>query len=160
MEKTNAIRILDKRKIKYETIKYNYDPENLNVAKIAAANNMDVAMIYKTLVAKGDKTGIMVAVVPGNAALDLKALAKVSHNKKIALVPVKEIQGITGYIRGGCSPLGMKKSFPVYVDEAVNTLDIVYVNAGQRGLLFGVKPSDLQTVSRAEILPISKAFDE
>lgn len=121
---------------------------------------MDVAMIYKTLVAKGDKTGILVAVVPGDAALDLKALAKASRNKKIALIPVKEIQGITGYIRGGCSPLGMKKSFPVYIDEAVTKHDLVYVNAGQRGLLFGLEPSDLQAVSRAEILPISKALDE
>ena len=160
MEKTNAIRILDKRKIKYEVIKYTYDPENLDVAKIAEVNNLDVATVYKTLVAKGDKTGILVALVPGDAALDLKALAKASRNKKIALVPVKEIQGVTGYIRGGCSPLGMKKNFPVYIDELVTKLDLVYVNAGQRGLLFGLKPTDLQTVTRAEILTISKPIEE
>jgi len=160
VEKTNAIRKLDTRKIKYEIKAYTYDPENLSVEKIAEANKMEVTTIYKTLIAKGDRTGILIAVVPGNLALDLKALAKASRNKKITLVPVNEIQKITGYIRGGCSPLGMKKNFPVYMDEAVNKLDLVYVNAGQRGLLFGVKPTDLQTVTRAEICPISKIVDE
>ena len=143
MEKTNAIRILDKRKIKYEIIKYTYDPENLNVAKIAEANNMDVAMIYKTLVAKGDKTGILVAVVSGDAALDLKALAKASRNKKIALIPVKEIQGITGYIRGGCSPLGMKKAYPVFIDESAIEWEEILINAGSRGTLFGCSADEL-----------------
>ena len=160
MKKTNAIRILDQHKISYQLVAYQYDPDNLSVENIAQSNDLAVASVFKTLVAKGDKTGIMVAVVAGDAQLNYKALAKISHNKKISLIPVKEIQAVTGYIRGGCSPLGMKKPFPVYLDEAANDLDIIYVNAGQRGLLFGIKPSELIQVTNGVLAPISHRNQE
>lgn len=149
IKKTNAIRLLEKNKIAYEIIEYQYDPENLDVAKIAADNQLELEAIYKTLVIKGDKTGVWVAVVPGNKTLSLKAMAQASNNKKVAMVPVKEIQGLTGYIRGGCSPLGMKKDYPVVIDTTAQNLPLIFVNAGQRGILFGVKPDDLQAVSEA-----------
>lgn len=148
-KKTNAIRLLEKHNKTYEIIEYQYDPENLDVAKIAADNQLELASIYKTLVLKGDKTGVWVAVVPGNKTLSLKAMAQASSNKKVAMVPVKEIQGLTGYIRGGCSPIGMKKAYPVVIDDSAQALDMVFVNAGQRGILFGVNPHDLQEVSQA-----------
>jgi Cys-tRNA(Pro)/Cys-tRNA(Cys) deacylase len=100
-------------------------------------------------VAKGDKTGIVVAVIPGQNELNFKALAKASGNKKITLVQVKELLELTGYIRGGCSPIGMKKAYPVFIDQDAAQEEIIYVNAGQRGILFGAKPEDIQKVSRA-----------
>ena len=148
-KKTNAIRLLEKHKIEYHTIEYQYDPENLDVAKIAEDNQLELAAVYKTLVIKGDKTGVWVAVVPGDKSLSLKAMAHASSNKKIAMVPVKEIQGLTGYIRGGCSPLGMKKAYPVVIDTNAQKLEKIFINAGQKGTLVGVKPNDLQEVSKA-----------
>lgn len=147
MKKTNAIRLLDRNKITYELVEYTYDTEDLSVPKIAEENNLQVEQVYKTLVAKGDKTGLMVAVVRGDLSLNFKALAKVSGNKKIALIPVKDIQELTGYIRGGCSPLGMKKDYSVYIDEHAKESNLIYVNAGARGLLMGLAPEDLLRVS-------------
>lgn len=148
-KKTNAIRLLDKQQINYQIIEYKYDPENLDVAKIAQDNELALSSIYKTLVIKGDRTGIWVAVIPGDKSLSLKRMAQVSNNKKIAMVPVKDIQGLTGYIRGGCSPLGMKKNYPIIMDSSAQELDIMYVNAGQRGILVGVNPKDLQATTQA-----------
>lgn len=148
-KKTNAIRLLDTHQKPYQTLEYQYDPDNLDVAKIAADNQMEITAIYKTLVLKGDKTGVWVAVIPGDKTLSLKALAQVSGNKKVAMVPVKDIQGLTGYIRGGCSPLGMKKAYPVVIDELAKAQELMYVNAGQRGIFVGVNPYDLQEVSKA-----------
>ena len=148
-KKTNAIRLLEKHQKTYQIIEYKYDPENLDVAKIATDNQLELAAIYKTLVLKGDKTGIWVAVVPGDKTLSLKAMAQASGNKKVAMVPVKDIQGLTGYIRGGCSPLGMKKTYPVIIDTLAKTQELIFVNAGQRGILVGVNPDDLQEVSQA-----------
>ena len=126
MSPTNAIRILKAKKIAYTLLEYAYEEDDLSVSKIATDNGLPVEQIFKTLVAKGDKTGVVVAVVSGVQSLDLKGLAKVSGNKKIALIPVKEIQGLTGYIRGGCSPIGMKKNFPVYVDETALNFDKIF----------------------------------
>ncbi|OJJ15468.1 aminoacyl-tRNA deacylase [marine bacterium AO1-C] len=148
-KKTNAIRLLEKHHKTYQTVEYQYDPENLDVAKIAADNQLELTSIYKTLVLKGDKTGIWVAVVPGNKTLSLKAMAQASSNKKVAMVPVKDIQGLTGYIRGGCSPLGMKKAYPVVIDDSAQAQELIFVNAGQRGILVGLNPHDLQEVSNA-----------
>jgi len=148
-KKTNAIRLLEKHHKTYQIIEYQYDPENLDVAKIAADNQLELAAIYKTLVLKGDKTGVWVAVIPGDKTLSLKALAQASGNKKMAMVPVKDIQGLTGYIRGGCSPLGMKKAYPVIIDNLAKVQELIFVNAGQRGILVGVNPDDLQEVSQA-----------
>ncbi|WP_299459129.1 Cys-tRNA(Pro) deacylase [uncultured Microscilla sp.] len=155
-KKTNALRLLDKHKAAYKTITYEYDPENLDVAKIAADNQLELTSIYKTLVVKGDKTGVWVAVVPGNKNLSLKAMAQASNNKKVAMVPVKEIQGLTGYIRGGCSPLGMKKDYPVVIDTNAQVLPTIFVNAGQRGILVGVSPNDLQKITGAAWAAISE----
>jgi Cys-tRNA(Pro)/Cys-tRNA(Cys) deacylase len=144
-KKTNAIRILERQGIAFETAAYTYDAEEgLSVALIAQANGLPLERIFKTLVAKGDKTGLAVALVPGDSELDFKALAKASGNKKMALVPVKDIQPLTGYIRGGCSPIGMKKDYPVFIDASALEHEQIYVNAGQRGLLLLLRPSDLQ----------------
>lgn len=143
-KKTNAIRLLDAQKVNYELLEYEYDPENLDVGVIAAKNKLPLEQLYKTLVARGDKTGVVVAVIPGDKVLDLKKLAKVSHNKKTELVPVKELQGLTGYIRGACSPLGMKKRFPVFLAEEATEIDFLYINAGTRGLFIGLHPKGLE----------------
>jgi Cys-tRNA(Pro)/Cys-tRNA(Cys) deacylase len=148
MKKTNAMRLLDQQKVPYEVFEYEYDPEHLNVELIAGQNGLPVELVYKTLVAEGDKTGVVVAVVPGHCELDLKALAALSGNKKIALVPVKDIQNLTGYIRGGCSPIGMKKKYPVWIDEAAKSLDFIYVNAGVRGILLKLAPKQLVQVTQ------------
>ena len=111
MTKTNALRLLDKANISYRLIAYTYDAENLDVAKIAADNQLALGQVYKTLVCTGDKTGPIVVIVPGDESLDVKALAQVSGNKKIALLPLKDLTSTTGYVRGGCSPLGMNKKF-------------------------------------------------
>lgn len=155
MKKTNALRLLGQKKIPYETLEYEYNEENLSVKKIAGDNFLEVDNVFKTLVAKGDKTGIIVAVVSGSESLNLKALAKVSKNKKIALIPVKELLGITGYIRGGCSPIGMKKNFPVFLDTRANDFEEIYVNAGVRGILVKLKVDDLLKATNGSIVDIS-----
>lgn len=146
MTKTNAIRILQSQKIPFDLITYTYDANNLNVADIANNNNLPVAQVFKTLVAKGNKTGIVVALVSGDKSLNFKLLAKASGNKKITLVAVKDLLALTGYIRGGCSPLGMKKQFPVFIDKAALAFDTIYVNAGKRGILIGIEPEQLAGV--------------
>ncbi len=138
------MRLLDQQKIKYALFEYHYDPDNLELKKPVHDNGGEVPLIYKTLVAKGDKTGIVVAVIARDAKLHFKRLAKASGNKKITLIAVKELQTTTGYIRGGCSPIGMKKPFPVFIDANATREEIIYVNAGLRGLLIGVEPNDLQ----------------
>ena len=154
-KKTDALRLLDARKIPYETVAYQYDADDLSVEHIASDNGLQLERIFKTLVAKGDKYGIAVAVVPGDKTLDFKALAKASGNKKIALIPVKDIQEVTGYIRGGCSPIGMKKDYPVYLDTSALAYDVIYVNAGQRGLLAGLSPQALKQAAAAEVAEIA-----
>ncbi|MEZ4985396.1 MAG: Cys-tRNA(Pro) deacylase [Saprospiraceae bacterium] len=140
MSKTNAIRLLEKEGIAYRVVPYTYNADNLDVAKIAADNGLALAQVFKTLVCKGDKTGIVVAVIPGDQQLDLKTLAQASGNKKIALLPMGELQAATGYMRGGCSPIGMKKNYPVYLDRAAEPWDEILINAGARGLLFAAHP--------------------
>jgi len=155
MKKTNALRILERNKIPYQTLEYTYDPDNLDVRKIAADNDLDAKEVYKTLVAKGDKTGLLVAVIPGDKKLDRKALGKASGNKKINLVEISKLEKLTGYIRGGCSPIGMKSNPPVYLDASAEELDLIWVNAGVRGLLFGVGADDLVAASKAQVEDIS-----
>lgn len=155
MKKTNALRLLDQKKIPYGTLEYEYNEENLSVKKIAGDNFLEVDNVFKTLVAKGDKTGVIVAVISGSETLNLKALAKFSKNKKIALIAVKELLGITGYIRGGCSPMGMKKNFPVFLDARANDFEEIYVNAGVRGLLVKLKVDDLLKATNGSMVEIS-----
>ena len=154
-KKTNALRLLDAQKARYETVEYHYDADDLSVEHIAKDNGLPLARIFKTLVAKGDKNGVAVAVVPGHKNLDFKALAKASGNKKMALVAVKDIQSLTGYIRGGCSPIGMKKDYPVYLDTSALAYDVIYVNAGQRGLLVGLSPEALRRATGAVVREIA-----
>lgn len=156
MKKTNALRILDRRKIPYKTLMYQYDEENLSVENIAMNNGLRVEKVFKTLLAKGDKNGVVVAVISGKSILDFKALAKISKNKKIALVPVKELLQTTGYIRGGCSPIGMKKPFPIFVDSDAEPFDEIYVNAGVRGLLVKLRVQDLLKVTNGILAEISR----
>lgn len=143
MKKTNAARLLDRLKIDYETKEYPVDESDLSAEHVAESIGQPLDRVFKTLVARGDKTGIVVACVPGGAELDLKALATASGNKRVALVPLKEVLPLTGYMRGGCSPLGMKKNYPVYIDESAFQYDTIYFSAGLRGLQLHMKPGDL-----------------
>ncbi|MCH2021242.1 MAG: Cys-tRNA(Pro) deacylase [Saprospiraceae bacterium] len=143
MKKTNAIRLLTQKKIEFKLLEYTYLPDNLSLSKIADDNNLQLHQVYKTLVLKGDKTGVVVALVAGDKSLDLKKFAAVSGNKKVTLLAVKELQKYTGYIRGGCSPIGMKKNYEVYISEEAKTISLIYINAGARGLLVGLAPLDL-----------------
>ncbi|MBL7793345.1 MAG: Cys-tRNA(Pro) deacylase [Saprospiraceae bacterium] len=151
MKKTNAMRILDRHNVAYIEAPYSYDPEQLGVSTIAAALGLPVGQVYKTLVATGDKTGVLVAVIPGDKELDFKLLSQYSCNKKISLVPLKDLQSLTGYIRGGCSPVGMKKNYPVWFDESALSWDRIYINAGQRGMLIGVAPQEVIRVTQAGV---------
>jgi Cys-tRNA(Pro)/Cys-tRNA(Cys) deacylase len=143
MTKTNAARILDKQGINYELLAYEVDETDLSATSVAEKIGQNIEQIFKTLVLRGDKTGIFVCVIPGGEELDLKKAAQSSRNKNAAMVAVKEIQELTGYIRGGCSPIGMKKKYPTYIDESCILYDFIFVSAGMRGLQFKIVPNDL-----------------
>lgn len=154
INKTNAARLLDKAKIKYELVSYEVDENDLAATHIATQLGEDIRQVFKTLVLKGDKTGHFVCVVPGDAEVDLKKAAKVSGNKKVDLIPMKELLPTTGYIRGGCSPVGMKKAFPTYFHSTCMDFDYIYVSAGVRGLQLKIAPADLVKYVRASIAEI------
>ncbi|MBE6217751.1 MAG: Cys-tRNA(Pro) deacylase [Bacteroidales bacterium] len=142
-EKTNAARLLDKAGIPYRLIPYEFDENDLAAQHVADSLGQDIACVFKTLVLHGDKSGYIVCVIPGNGEVDLKALAKVSGNKKVEMIPMKDLLGVTGYIRGGCSPVGMKKRFPTYFHSTALDHEIIYVSAGVRGLQLEISPSEL-----------------
>ena len=142
-EKTNAARLLDKAGIKYDLIPYEVDENDLAAQHVADSLGQDISRVFKTLVLHGDKTGYIVCVIPGNGEVDLKALAKVSGNKKVEMIAMKDLLAVTGYIRGGCSPVGMKKRFPTYFHSSANDFDTIYVSAGVRGLQLAISPGDL-----------------
>lgn len=142
-EKTNAARLLDKAGIVYQLIPYEVDENDLAAQHVADSLGQDIAMVFKTLVLHGDKTGHIVCVVPGNMEVDLKALAKVSGNKKVEMIAMKDLLAVTGYIRGGCSPIGMKKRFPTYFHSTVMNFDHIYVSAGVRGMQIEISPARL-----------------
>ncbi len=150
------MRILDRAKIKYETVPYTYDAENLDVGFIARENGLELETVFKTLVLKGDRNGVLVAVVAGNRSLNMKAAARLSGNKKIHLMPIKELEKNTGYIRGGCSPIGMKKKYPVLLDKTAESFPLIYINAGTRGLLLGLPPEELIKVSDALVCGVGE----
>ncbi len=156
-KKTNAARILDEKNIEYTLIEYQVDEDHLDAVHVAAEVGMPAAQVFKTLVVRGDKTGPVFAVIPGDGELDLKALAKVSGNKRAELVHLKEVLPLTGYIRGGCSPLGAKKNYPVYLDETCILWDKIAVSAGQRGLQIFLNPDDLVKATGAEVANIIHA---
>ncbi len=140
--KTNAARLLDKLGIAYEILNYEVDPDDLAAESTAQKVGLPPEQVFKTLVVRGDQTGICFAVLPGNAHLDLKALARISGNRKIETVPLKEVQPLTGYIRGGVTALASKKSYPTYVDETATLFDKITVSGGMRGMLILLNPSD------------------
>ena len=158
--KTIAARMLDQLKIVYELRAYEVNEDELDAVTVARKVNMPPEATFKTLVARGDKTGVVMACVPADTELDLKKFAAVTGNKKIELVAVKELQGLTGYIRGGVSPLGTKKKFPVYLDETAILHDLVSVSAGQRGLQMILAPPDLQRAADANFADITKPLTE
>lgn len=143
IEKTNAVRLLDKAGLKYNLIPYEVDENDLAAQHVADSLGQDIAKVFKTLVLHGDKTGHIVCVIPGNMEVDLKALAKVSGNKKVEMIAMKDLLSVTGYIRGGCSPIGMKKRFPTYFHTSATDHDVIYVSAGVRGLQIEINPLEL-----------------
>ncbi len=143
MKKTNAARILERMNIDYRLSEFAVDESDLSAQNAADKLGLPVEQVFKTLVARGDKTGVVIASIPGNGELNLKALAKLSGNKKVELVPLKEIQQITGYIRGAVSPLGMKNSYPFYLDRDAFNHELITVSAGIRGIQINVDPADL-----------------
>ena len=140
--KTNAARLLDQLGIRYELREYQVDPDDLAAETVAAKIGMPPEQVFKTLVARGDRNGICMAVIPGDQELDLKALASAAEERKIQLVPVKELQALTGYIRGGVTALAAKRDFPVFVDETIELFDVVSISAGVRGLQILIAPAD------------------
>ncbi|MBP3781113.1 MAG: Cys-tRNA(Pro) deacylase [Selenomonas sp.] len=154
--KTNAARILDTLGISYELKTYEVDENDLSAVHVAASVGMPIEMVYKTLVCRGDKNGVVMAVIPGGGELDLKALAAASGNKRVEMVHLKEVFALTGYIRGGCSPLGAKKDYPVFLDESALSQDIIAVSAGKRGEQILLKPADLVTAAKATVTAISR----
>lgn len=156
MNKTIAARMLDQMKIPYELREYEWNEEELDAVTVARKVGLPPEQVFKTLVTRGDKTGVLVACIPGDAELDLKALATVSGNKKAEMVSVKEIQGLTGYIRGGVSPLGMKKTYPFYLDETAEIIDVISISAGQRGLQILLSGADLVRATKAQLAALCK----
>jgi Cys-tRNA(Pro)/Cys-tRNA(Cys) deacylase len=156
MHKTNAARLLDTLGVSYKLTVYEVDENDLSAVTLSRKINQNIEQIFKTLVLRGDKTGVFVAVIPGNAEVGLKKAAKVSGNKSAAMVHQKELLGLTGYIRGGCSPLGMKKSYPVYMHETCQLFESVFVSAGQRGLQLEINPEDLIKAAGAVVCDLAE----
>lgn len=154
MNKTNAVRIIETAKVDYSTHIYNVDENDLSGIKVAKKINAEPESVFKTLVAHGDKTGIIVFCIPVTEELNLKKAAKESGNKKVELIKAKELLPLTGYVRGGCSPIGMKKKYPVFLDETVNLFDKIYVSAGIRGMQVCLAPKDLTELTEANLCDV------
>lgn len=151
INKTNAARLLDKQQITYALIPYVVDETDLSAIAVAAKLGQNIEQVFKTLVLRGDKTGVFVCVIPGGEEVDLKKASKASGNKNCAMVPMKEILELTGYIRGGCSPLGMKKKYPTYIDESCTLYDHIFISAGVRGLQIEIAPNDLINAAECQV---------
>ena len=151
IEKTNAARLLDRAKIAYQLIPSRVDEENLAATHVAEELGEDIARVFKTLVLKGDRTGHFVCVIPGDCEVDLKAAARLSGNKKCDLIPMKELLPTTGYIRGGCSPIGLKRPFPIFLHESATLHPTIFISAGVRGLQIEITPADLIAYTRATL---------
>ncbi len=154
MKKTNAARILDGLKISYTLREYKSNPDDLSAPTVAQEIGMPAEQVFKTLVLRGDKNGVLMACLPGSGELDLKSLAVASGNKKVDMVHLKEVQGLTGYIRGGVSPLGAKKQYPIFIDESVLKWDEIAVSAGLRGCQLILSPKDLVKAVLGTLCPI------
>ncbi|MBI5532608.1 MAG: Cys-tRNA(Pro) deacylase [Deltaproteobacteria bacterium] len=154
--KTNASRLLEKMAIAFELRDYEVDPEDLSAESVARKVAMPASQVFKTLVARGDRNGVCLAVIPGDTELDLKALARLSGDRKVDLVPLKDVQPLTGYIRGGVTALACKKDYPVFVDESMDLFDRISVSAGTRGTQILIAPADYVRAVRAKSGPISR----
>ena len=154
--KTNAARLLDTLGISYELKTYEVDENDLSAVHVAESVGMPIDMVYKTLVCRGDKHGVLMAVIPGGGELDLKALAAASGNKRVEMVHLKEVFGLTGYIRGGCSPLGAKKDYPVYLDASAEAQEVIAISAGKRGEQIILRPADLVQAAKATVAAVSR----
>lgn len=151
INKTNAARLLDKANIAYELIPYVVDEENLAATHIAEQLGEEIAQVFKTLVLKGDKAGYFVCVIPGDKEVNLKSAAKFSGNKKADLIQMKELLPTTGYIRGGCTPIAMKKPFPIYIHDTCLDFDYIYISAGVRGIQLKLSAADLIEFTKADV---------
>jgi Cys-tRNA(Pro)/Cys-tRNA(Cys) deacylase len=156
MSKTNACRILDSLGIAYELRAYEVTPDDLSAETVAAKAGLPPEQVFKTLVVRGDKSGVAVAVIPGNYEIDFKALARVMGDRNVEMAPLREVQGLTGYIRGGVTALGMKKEYPVFADETMELWDVVSVSAGQRGLQILLSPADYLRATGATVGAIAR----
>lgn len=154
IQKTNAARLLDAAGIAYSLWEYEVDEDHLDASHVAAQLGEDLDRVFKTLVLRGDRTGPFVCVIPGSLEVDLKLAARISGNKSCEMLHVKELLPLTGYIRGGCSPIGMKKPFPTFIHESALLYDTIYVSAGVRGLQLCLSPQDLIIFTQAGIYPI------
>ena len=151
IKKTNAARILDNLGIDYEIKTYDVDENDLSAVHVAETAGLDINSVFKTLVTRGDKTGIIMAVIGGADEINLKSLAAASGNKSVEMIAMKELLPRTGYIRGGCSPLGAKKNYPVYLDEKAMLQEKISISAGQRGMQLILSPKDLVKASNATV---------
>lgn len=158
--KTNAMRMLDKMKLSYEIHEYPWSEDHLDAVSVLNNMSAESGAVYKTLVAVGDKTGVVVGVIPAQKELDLKAFAKVSGNKRIEMLPVKDLEETTGYIRGGCSPIGMKKAYPTFLSHHVSDEDRILVSGGKRGTQIALTPSDLVAVTHGKVETITQEKEE
>lgn len=154
--KTNAARMLERAGIRYELLEYEVDAGDMSAPQVAEVIGLPAEQVFKTLVVRGDRTGVLLAVIPGNAELDLKALAAASGNKKVELVPVKDILALTGYVRGGVSPLGARKAYPVYLDSTAAHWPAISVSAGLKGRQLLLAPDDLRRAVDGVLRPISR----
>ena len=155
MTKTNAMRMLDKAKISYEALEYTYDDNDLSGVTIANSVGLPCEMVFKTLVAKGDKTGPIVMCIPVDKEIDLKKAASVTGNKKVEMIHVKDLLGLTGYIRGGCSPVGMKKKFPTFIDISAEGHEKITVSAGIKGCQLLVDTKELVSFTEAKLVDLT-----
>jgi Cys-tRNA(Pro)/Cys-tRNA(Cys) deacylase len=154
--KTNAARALDKLGIAYEVREYPVDPDDLGAEKVAQGVGLPISQVFKTLVVRGDRCGVLLAVLAGDAELDLKALARLSGDRKVEMVPLKEVQPLTGYIRGGVTALACKKTYPVFADEQIQRHERIAVSAGMRGAQLVLAPADYLRAAGASVGPIAR----
>ena len=154
--KTNAARLLDRMGIHYELREYEVEPDDLAAETVAAKIGLPPEQVFKTLVARGDRNGVCMAAIPGDQELNLKALAATAGERKIQLVPVKELQSLTGYIRGGVTALAAKRDFPVFVDESIELFDVVSISAGVRGTQILISPADYLRATKGRLAPLAE----